>query len=180
MPSGAGLVVGEVSGSLRGDDAASSVARRWQEIERRRRALAERLARELANPDPRAPQGAVSDFVAATAVKVRWARNWDAHTAFEDAPTTVLVGGELRRVTGRGGVVLSVHAVGDSFWSLVVPFEPFRGPVLICTDDFYDKAMWITGDSTEARDALTSLHTGLIWTLAARAEKIEKGLLPPD
>jgi hypothetical protein len=126
-----------VSGSeRRGDDPVASTAQRWQEIEQGRRALAERLARELANPDPQAPRGALSDFVAATAVKVRWGgRNIDARMAFEDAPTTVLVGGELGRVEGRAGVVLWVHAPSDGFWSLVVPFEPFRGPVLVRTDD---------------------------------------------
>ena len=174
-------MVSGVSGSGRdGDDPVASTAQRWQEIERGRRMLAERLARELANPDPQAPRGALSDFVAATAVKVRWGgRNVDARMAFEDAPTTVLVGGELGRVEGRGGVVLWMHAPSEGFWSLVVPFEPFHGPVLVCTDDFYDKAMWITGSSPEAQTALAELHNNLIWTLAARAEKIEKGLLPP-
>jgi hypothetical protein len=159
---------------------ADTISQHWREVERRRRLLAERLARELANPDPQAPRGAVSDFVAANAVKVRWARNADAMMALEDAPLTVSVGGEMGRVSGRGGVVLWVHALRDGFWSLVVPYEPLRGPVLVCTDDFFPHAMWITGDSPEAREALNSLNTNLIWTLAARAEKIEKGLLPPD
>jgi hypothetical protein len=159
---------------------AGTISRYWREVERRRRLLAERLARELANPDPRAPRGAVSDFVAVNAVKVRWARNADAMLALEEAPKTVTVGGEMGWVSGRGGVVLWVHALGDGFWSVVVPYEPFRGPVLVCTDDFFPHAMWITGDSPQAREALNSLNTNLIWTLAARAEKIEKGLLPPD
>jgi hypothetical protein len=159
---------------------AGTISRYWREVERRRRLLAERLARELANPDPDAPRGAVSDFVAANAVKVRWARNWDAHLAFPDVPGTMSVGGEMGRVQGRAGVVLWVHALSDGFWSLVVPVEPFRGPVLLCTDDFFPHAMWITGDSPDAREALTNLQTGLIWSLEARADKIEKGLLPPD
>ena len=100
--------------------------------------------------------------------------------AFEAAPLVVLVGGEMGRVAGRGGVVLWVHSLSGDDWSLVVPFEPFRGPVLVCTDDFYDRAMWITGDSPESQAALTKLHTDFIWTLAARAEKVQKGLLPPE
>jgi hypothetical protein len=158
---------------------AGTISGYWREVDRRRRLLAERLARELANPDPQAAQGTVSDSVAANAVKVRWARNRDAHLAFPDVPGTVSVGRKMGQVRGRGGVVLWVHALSDGFWSLVVPWEPFRGPVLLCTDDFFPSAMWITGDSPEAREALTGLHTGLIWSVAARADKIEKGLLPP-
>lgn len=182
VPPGAGLVVGEVAGyQPRREEAPwEATARRWQEAERRRRKLAERLARDLAHPDPDAPPGALSDFVAATAVQVRWARNVEAQIAFELAPRVVALGGEVGRVEGRGGVILWVHSLGDDFWSLVVPFEPFDGPVLVCTDDFGDHAMWISDDSAESREALTTLHTGLIRALETRREQIAKGTLPPD
>jgi hypothetical protein len=159
---------------------AGTMSQYWREVERRRRLLAERLARELANPDPNARRGALSDFVAANAVKVRWARSVDAQAAIQEAPTTVMVGGEMGRVQGRGGVVLWVHSLRDDDWSLVVPFEPFRGPLLVCTDDFFPRAMWISGDSPEARGALTTLETELIFSLAHRAEMVEKGLRRPD
>jgi len=163
------LVVGDVS-----------VAERWRAVERRRRKLAERLARDLAHPDPDAPPGALSDFVAATAVQVRWAPAIEAQMAFDQALRVVALGGEVGRVEGRGGVVLWVHAVEDDFWSLVVPFEPFDGPVLVCTDDFGDHAMWISEDSPESREALSTLHTGLIVALETRRDLIAKGTLPPD
>jgi hypothetical protein len=168
-PWGAGLVVGVVS-----------VADRWHAVERRRRKMAERLARELANPDPDAPSGALSDFVAATAVQVRWARNVEAQMAFDEAPRVVALGGEVGRVEGRGGVVLWVHSGEDDFWSLVVPLEPFDGPVLVCTDDFGGHAMWITEDGAESEEALSKLHTGLMVALETRRELIAKGTLPPD
>ncbi len=175
-------MVGDVPGSQRRREEApwEATSRRWQEVERRRRKRAERLARDLAHPDPDAPPGALSDFVAATAVRVRWARNVEAKVAFEDAPRVVAVGGDMGRVEGRSGVILWVHSVRDDFWSLVVPFEPFDGPVLVCTDDFGDHAMWISDDGPEAREALATLHTGLIKALDARADKIAKGFLPPD
>lgn len=155
---------------------------RWRAAEQRRRKLAERLAWELAHPDPDAPPGALSDFVAATAMQVRWASSIDAQIAFDHAPRLIAFGEEFGRLQGRGGVILYVHCLedGPEEWSLVVPYEPFTGPVLVCADDLEDHCMWISEDDPQAREALSGLRTGIELALAARAELIAKGGLPPD
>ena len=155
---------------------------RWRAAERRRRKLAERLARELAHPDPDAPPGAMSNFVAGTVVRVRWASAIEAQTAFDQAPSLIAFGAEFRRVEGRGGVVLVVHCIQDSMddWSLVVPYEPFGAPVLVCVDDMTDHCMGIYSDSPDARDALSTLHTRLIGAFGNRRDAIARNSPPPD
>jgi hypothetical protein len=154
---------------------------RWRAAERRRRRLAERLARELAHPDPDAPPGAMSNFVAGTVVRVRWASAFEAQIAFDQAPSLIAFGAEFGRVEG-GGVVLVVHCIQDSMddWSLVVPYEPFAAPVLVCVDDMAEHCMGIYGDSPEARDALSTLHVRLIGAFGNRRDAIARGSLPPD
>jgi hypothetical protein len=157
-------------------------ANRWRVAEQARRRLAERLAWELAHPDPDAPPGALSDFVAATAMQVRWASAIDAHTVFDHAPRLIALGGGVGRVEGRGGVVLYVHCLegGMDDWSVVVPYEPFTGPVLVCVDDLGDHCMWISEDDPQAREALSRLRTEIDLAFATRATLIAKGSLPPD
>ncbi|MEQ4301552.1 hypothetical protein ABNF97_09190 [Plantactinospora sp. B6F1] len=155
---------------------------RWRAAEQRRRKLAERLAWELAHPDPDAPPGALSDFVAATALRVRWASSIEARTAFDQAPHLIAFGEKFGRLQGRGGVILYVHCLEDSLdeWSLVVPYEPFTGPVLVCVDDLEDHCMWISEDDPQTQKALSDLRTGIELALTTRAELIVKGSLPPD
>lgn len=155
---------------------------RWRAIEQRRRKLAERLGRDLAYPDPDAPVGTLSDFVAGTMVRVRWASAIDAHIAFDEAPSLIAFGGEYRRIEGRGGVVLVVHCPEDSIyeWSLVVPYEPFRTPVLVCLDDMGEHCMGIYGDTPEARQALPDLQVRLIGGFANRQHAIDTGYFPAD
>jgi hypothetical protein len=154
----------------------------WRAVEQRRRKLAERLARDLAHPNPDAPAGTLSDFVAGTVVRVRWASAIDAQIAFDQAPSLIGSGGEFLRFEGRGGVVLVVHCIADSMddWSLVVPFEPFAAPVLVCLDDMDGHCMGVYGDSPEASEALSTLYGRLVAGFAAREDNIDKGLLPPD
>jgi hypothetical protein len=155
---------------------------RWRAVEQRRRELAERLARDLAHPDPDAPPDTLSDFVAGNVVQVRWVSAIDAHIAFDQAPSLIAFGAEYRRFEGRGGVVLVVHCVEDSMddWSLVVPYEPFTTPVLVCLDDMDEHCMGVYGDSPEARDALSRLHVRLIGAFGNRQDAIARGTLPPD
>jgi hypothetical protein len=63
-------------------------------------------------------------------------------------------------VRSFAGVVLYVHCVEDSMddWSLVVPYEPFGTPALVCLDDMGEHCMGVYGDSPEAHDALSTLH----------------------
>ncbi len=154
---------------------------RWLRIERERRALAERLARDLAHPDPDAPPGALSDFVAATMVRVRWDSAIDAHVAFDQAPSLIAFGSQYQRIEGRGGVVLVVHCIPDSMddWSLVVTYEPFGAPVLVCLDDMGDHCMGVYDDSPTARDALSTLHLRLIGAFGIRRDATTAGS-PPD
>jgi hypothetical protein len=63
----------------------------------------------------------------------------------------------------------------EEFWSMVVPFEPFRGPVLVCTDDFYEHAMWITDETPESREALSRLHRRLLMSMQTRSEVTARG-----
>ncbi|RFS45038.1 hypothetical protein D0Q02_18580 [Micromonospora craniellae] len=155
---------------------------RWRAAEGRRRRLAERLAWELAHPDPDAPRDGLSDFVAAAAVRVRWASAVDAQVAFDHAPRVIALGGRFGRVAGRGGVVLYVHCFegGMDDWSLVVPWEPFAGPVLVCVDDLEDHCMWISEDDPPAREALSLLRTGIELAFGTRAALTADGGLPPD
>lgn len=176
----AGTAGGGPSEMQRGQWPADAVARKWMEIERRRRLLAERLARELANPDPELPPGALSDFVAATAVQVRWEGSVDAQIAFDMAPRVVALSTGLGRVEGRAGVVLWLHSPVGEFWSMVVPFEPFRGPVLVCTDDFYEHAMWITDETPESREALSQLHQNLLRSMKTRRAVAARGWFGPQ
>ncbi len=157
-------------------------ADRWRAAERRRRKLAERLAWELAHPDPDAPPDAFSDLVAATAVQVRWASAVDAQIAFDHAPRVIALGGRFGRVEGRGGVILCVHCLegGMDDWSLIVPYEPFTGPVLVCVDDLQDHCMWISEDDPQAREALSRLRTEIELAFTTRAALIADGGLPPD
>ncbi|MFI9638969.1 hypothetical protein ACIG87_02715 [Micromonospora sp. NPDC051925] len=155
---------------------------RWRAAERRRRGLAERLAWDLAHPNPDASRSALGDFVAATAMRVRWASAIDAHTAFDHASRVIALGGEFGRVEGRGGVIVYVHCLegGVDDWSLVVPYEPFIGPVLVCVDDLDDHCMWISEDDPQAREALERLRTEMELAFATRATLIANGSLPPD
>ena len=155
---------------------------RWRAAEQQRRKLAERLGRDLAHPDPDTPPDALSDFVAGTVVRVRWQSAIDAHIAFDQAPSLIAFGGEYRRFAGRGGVVLVIHGVEDSMddWSLVVPYEPFAAPVLVCLDDMDEHCMGIYGDSPEEHDALSTLHVRLIGGFGNRQDAIARGSLPPD
>ena len=154
---------------------------RWRAAEQRRRKLAERLARDLAHPDPQAPPGALSDFVSGTMGRVRWTSAIDAQIAFDQAPSLIAFGGEYRRVQGRGGVVLVVHCGEGSMddWSLVVPYEPFAAPVLVCLDDMGEHCMGVYGDSAEARDALSTLHVRVLGAFDNRQRAIARGSLPP-
>lgn len=154
---------------------------RWRAIEQRRRKLAERLAWDLAHPDPAKP-GAMSDFVAGTVVRVRWASAIDAHAVFDEAGSLIAFGGDYRLIEGRGGVVLVLHCPQDSMydWSLVVRYEPFRTPVLVCLDDMGEHCMGIYADSPEARQALSDLHVRLIGGFANRQHAKDIGFLPPD
>ncbi|NLU81091.1 hypothetical protein HCA58_22640 [Micromonospora sp. HNM0581] len=155
---------------------------RWRAAEQGRRRLAERLAWELAHPDPVAPPDALSDFVAAAAMQVRWASAIDAQTAFDHAPRLVALGGEFGRVEGRGGVIVFVHCLegGMDDWSLVVPYEPFTGPVLVCVDDLGDHCMWISEEDPQAREALSRLRTEIELAFTTRTTLITRGSLPPD
>ena len=155
---------------------------RWYAAEQQRRKLAERLARDLAYPDPDAPPDTLSDFVAGAVVRVRWASAIDAHIAFDQAPSLIALGGEYRRFEGRGGVVLVVHSSegGMDDWSLVVPYEPFTTPALVCLDDMAEHCMGVYADSTEAREALSTLHVRLIGAFGNRQGAIARGSLPPD
>jgi hypothetical protein len=112
---------------------------------------------------------------------VRWASATEAQIAFGQAPSLIAFGAEFSRVEGRGGVVLVVHCIEDSMddWSLVVPYEPFGAPVLVCVDDMADHCMGIY-DSPEARDALSTLHARLIGAHGNRRDAIARGSLPPD
>lgn len=155
---------------------------RWRAAEQRRRKLAERLAWELAHPDPDASPGALSDFVSATAMQVRLASSIEALIAFDQAPRLIALGGEFGRLKGRGGVILWVHCLEDGMdeWSLVVPYQPFTGPVLVCVDDLEDHCMWISEDDPQAREALSRLHIEIELAIRTRTELIAKGSLPPD
>jgi hypothetical protein len=155
---------------------------RWAAVERRRRALAERLARDLAHPDPDAPPGTLSDMVAGAMVRVRWASAIDAQIAFDQAPSLIALGSAFQRLQGGGGVVLVVHCLADSMddWSLVVPYEPFGTPVLVCLDDMGDHCLGVYGDSPQARDALSTLHVRLLAAFGNRSDAIARGTLPPD
>ncbi|HEY2673119.1 MAG TPA: hypothetical protein VGJ07_22515 [Rugosimonospora sp.] len=150
--------------------------------ERRRRALAERLARDLAHPAPDAPPGTLSDLVAGTVVRVRWVSAIDAHVAFDQAPSLIALGSAYRRIEGRGGVVLVVHCIPNNMddSSLVVPYEPFSSPVMVCLDDMADHCMGVYGDSPEARDALSTLQVRLLTAFGGRSDAIARGTLPPD
>lgn len=153
---------------------------RWRAAEQRRRKLAERLAWDLAHPDPAAPRETLSDFVAGAAMQVRWQATIEAQIAFDQAPRLIALGGELGRVEGRGGVILWVHCLPDGMddWSLVVPFEPFTGPVLVCVDDLADHCLWISDDDPQAREALSRLQIEVGLALDTRRELIAKGDLP--
>ncbi|MFI6759456.1 hypothetical protein ACIBF5_10000 [Micromonospora sp. NPDC050417] len=153
----------------------------WRKDANRRRKLAERLAWDLAHPDPAAPRESLSDFVAGAAMRVRWASAIEAQIAFEQAPRLIGLGGELGRVEGRGGVILFVHCLRDGLddWSLVVPFEPFTGPVLVCVDDLADHCLWVSDDDPQAREALSRLHTEITLALDTRRELDARGGLPP-
>lgn len=153
---------------------------RWVEVERRRRLLAERLARELAHHDPAGPRGRVSEFVAATAVPVTYKDEPEASWTFLNVADAVRGGASVGRVEGPGGVVMWMHAFTGGDWSLVLPYEPFRGPVLACTDDYYPYAMWVTDDTPEAREALSKLDMDLIFAFERRQWKIDNGYMPPD
>lgn len=155
---------------------------RWRAAGQRRRRLAERLAWELAHPDPDAPADGLSGFVAGSAMQVRWASAVEAQVAFDHAPRLIALGGEFGRVEGRGGVIVYVHCLdgGMDEWSLVVPYEPFTGPVLVCADDLEDHCMWISEDDPPGREALSLLRTEIELALATRATLIADGSLPPD
>ncbi len=153
----------------------------WRAVEQRRRKLAERLARDLAHPDPDASAETLSDFVAGTVVRVRWASAIDAQIAFDQVPSLIGMGGEFLRFEGRGGVVLVIHCIADSMddWSVVVPYEPFGAPVLVCLDDMDEHCMGVYGDSPQASEALSTLYVRLVAAFARREDSIAKGLLPP-
>lgn len=149
----------------------------WRAVERRRRRFAERLASELAHPDPDGPPGAMSDFVAGAVVGVEsWPAAIEAKIAFDEAPTLIKFGAPFGWIEGYGGVVLWVHSPVDDDWSLVVPFDPFVTPVLVCLDDMCadeamgDHCLGVYDDSPEARNALSDLQTGLIAAFGERRD----------
>ncbi|MEV6926719.1 hypothetical protein AB0M46_19750 [Dactylosporangium sp. NPDC051485] len=155
---------------------------RWHAMEQRRRKLAERLGRVLAHPNPDDRPGTLGDVVAGAAVRVRWPSAIDAHIAFDQAPSLIGMGAQYQRFAGRGGVVLVIHCIADSMddWSLVVPFEPFTAPVLVCLDDMDGQCLAVYDDSPEARDALSTLHVRLLRAFGDRQAAIDAGTLPPD
>ncbi|QOC90316.1 hypothetical protein [Micromonospora craniellae] len=77
-------------------------------------------------------------------------------------------------------LVLVLHCPEDSMydWSLVVRYEPFRTPVLVCLDDMGEHCMGIYADSPQARQALSDLHVRLIGGFANRQHAKDTGLLP--
>ncbi|WP_028192427.1 hypothetical protein [Salinispora pacifica] len=154
----------------------------WRAAEQRRRKLAERLAWELAHPDPDARPNALSDFVAATAMQVHLTSTIDAQIAFDHAPRLIALGAQFGCIEGHGGVILFVHCPegGMDDWSLVVPYEPFTGPVLVCVDELKDHCMWISEDDQRAREALSRLRTEIELALTTREALMDRGSPPPD
>jgi hypothetical protein len=152
------------------------------EEERRRRELAQRLARELADPPPDGPPEAFSEFVAARAMRVRYASAVDVHVAFDEAQTVITMGDPTLCgwVRGRAGLVMYAHGPGDIYsWSVVFPFVPFTGLALVCLDDLDDQCLWVSADGDpEAAVALEELQAEIWLGLKARDDLIARGLLP--
>ncbi|MFC0530243.1 hypothetical protein [Phytohabitans kaempferiae] len=137
--------------------------------ERRRVALAERLARELAH-NPLGRHGAGNDFVASVAVQVRLSsavEAFEAQQAVQDIRTHVMLSPPsfLGQVTGRGGMVMWVHA---DIYSVVFPFEPFTGLILVCPDDMHDHCMEIYDDGPETRQAIEGFYDAAVLGLRMR------------
>jgi hypothetical protein len=145
--------------------------------ERRRRAMAERLALELATASHR--EG--SDYVASHMVQVDYSSAVEVDMALSEAPTVIFMGrqgADVGAFTGRGGAVMYVHM--PDLWSLVFPLVPFTGLILVCVDDLKDHCMQLYDDSPRARAAVEDFHTRVVLSLRNRAEQIAKGLLPAD
>jgi hypothetical protein len=150
---------------------------RWDEEERRRLRLAERLASELATASHR--EG--SDYVASRMVQVRYSSTWEVRAALDEAPTMIFMGRYAKDVgafTGRGGVVMYVHM--PDLWSVVFPLVPFTGLILVCVDDLKDHCMQLYDDSSEAREAVEYFHARVVLSVRNRNEHIAEGLLPAD
>jgi hypothetical protein len=131
-----------------------------------RRRLAERVAVELACYR-HGRHGTGSDFLAATAVQVRLeSAPWmgvrmiltRAASAAQDGSA------EVWSVSGPRGLVFFIHG---SDWSVVFPFLPFTGLMLVCVDDLEDNCLELLDDQPRARQAA---HEVFMAATAALAE----------
>lgn len=150
---------------------------RLDQAAQRRRKMAERLAVELARGG-RGRHGIGSDYVASTAVQVKLASSPEAATALQQAPAAIADGGEIGSVTGRA-LVMYVHGRPGDGWSLVFPFLPFTGLVLVCLDDLPGHCLQIYDDGEQARQAVGELYAAA--TMALKNGRVGSlGWLPPE
>jgi hypothetical protein len=159
-------------------------ARRQQQLAAatvRRKAMAERLAAELASA-PGSSHGGGSPYVMSRVVQVRLAWSIEAQAALQEAPTVVSMGSpkSVGQVSGPGGLWMYAHGGYFDDWSIVFPLVPFTGLVLVCSDDLDEHCMQIYDDSAEARHAIAELYDGMVLALKNRREAIASGWLPPD
>jgi hypothetical protein len=150
----------------------------WQEVERRRRQMAERLALTLANLPPGGTGGDGVSLVLATAVEVRLASVPEFGIALSDAPRMIALGSrEFRRFTGAGGVVFLVHTENSS---VVFPFMPWTRLVLLCDDDVPDHCLRVFLGDPDTVVALDDFCTEVTMALETRTQLIAAGSLAPD
>ncbi len=122
--------------------------------------------------------GVGSDYVASTAVQVNLASSAEVATALRQAPAAIASGGEVGSVTGRA-LAMFVHGRPEDGWSLVFPFLPFTGLVLVCLDDLPDHCLQLYDDGQEAGQAVGEMCAAA--TVALKDERVESvGWLPPE
>jgi hypothetical protein len=139
--------------------------------------MAERLAVELARGGA-GRHGTGSDYVASTAVQIMLASSPEAATALRQAPAAIARGCEIMSVTGRA-LVMYVHALAGDGWSLVFPFLPFTGLVLVCLDDLPGHCLQLYDDGEQARQVVSELYAAA--TMALKDERVGSlGWLPAE
>lgn len=112
-------------------------------VQRRRRALADRLAGILKDYEPGDERAAYMVGELSLPAKVAYAPV--VRTALTEAPQVAEASepGAVKIASDLGGVVIRLHGPA---WSLVFRFSPYRSPVLFVTDDMPEFARRVDTD----------------------------------